>query len=184
MRALIRNCQFLLVLLVFPTWAAMEGVVEYKTDVAQGVDFSTIKSYAWIEHIPPDTAIKDSPEYVAFFIEHVDVELERFGWKRVADESENPDVLLLVMGGLSENAPIWSREYNFRGDKITVNRMSSMNIRQKFGNVQIYVVDAESKNSIWQGFAHFPFRVSKDSNLANLGKTIVALFHDFPNAVE
>ena len=174
----------LLALLVSPAWAATEGAIEYKSEVAEGVDFMAIKTYAWIEYIPSDSATKDTPEYVAFIIEHVDIELENFGWRRVADEAESPDVFMLVMGGLSDQPPIWVREVDVRGDTITVNRMSSMNIRKKFGNLQIYVVDAESKDSIWQGFANSPFRISKDSNLANIGKAIVALFNDFPNAVD
>ena len=160
------------------------------------VDMGKYRTYAWLDE--RDTRSNNGKPYrnfeESFLISRVSSELEKAGWKK---SNSNPDALIdfdiMVESEVrNESQPVYSQPYVRYVYNPYTRRISTIwspsqyvgqsvyQVPYKSGTITVNIVDNESKNLVWQGWAETDL-TTKNLNADDIDKIVDAIFKKFPN---
>ena len=175
----------LLVVILGASFAATAQKVKVGYD--KSVDFGQFKTYAWIPRDTPATM----PLLATSIQLDVDHQLNAKGLTKV---ESNPDLLVTYQSGVDAQhaAPAHDSGYTASGGIPPPNAtmwggaLNAGSVTQVVkGTLQIALVDAKQKQTVWSGTAKAKIDTEKQGKLFDLvDKAITEMFKDYPPTVK
>lgn len=149
--------------------------VDVKVDFDPSVDFSTRKTFSWMDGTPVE-----DPEIEARIHAAIERELIPLGLKEVR---ENPDVFLVTHASLDAEVLIEAAKHDYwvgyKGWKKPI-AVSEESWTAETGMLIVDLVDASSNTLIWRGIATGNTAKTDEKRDRKLDKTMAQLFGGFP----
>jgi len=149
--------------------------VDVKVDFDPAVDFSSRKTFSWMEGTPVE-----DPEIEARIHAAIERELIPLGLKEVR---ENPDIFLVTHASLEAETLIEAAKHDYwvgyKGWKKPI-AVSEESWTAETGMLIVDLVDASSNTLIWRGIATGNVAKTDEKRDRKLDKTMAQLFGDFP----
>jgi len=166
---------------------------DFRTDFDPTADFSSYKTYGWVNDLGTDKA-GYSTLITSHFKDAVGSEMQALGYEFSAD---NPDLLVNFSANVEESVDVRSRPgprvgvsyggyYGYRFgvyNTFPLYEPEVETVRYKTGTANVDVIDAARKQLIWEGLAEG--RLSKDSMVnprASISRVIAEIFKRYPTA--
>ena len=149
--------------------------VDVKVDFDPTVDFSSRKSFSWMEGTPVE-----DPEIEARIHAAIERELIPLGLKEVR---EDPDVFLVTHASLDAENLIEAAKHDYwvgyKGWKKPI-AVSEETWTAETGMLIVDIVDAANNTLIWRGIATGNTAKTDEKRDRKLDKTMAQLFNGFP----
>lgn len=167
------------VVLFFSTLLMADSHIETMSLMGEDADLSTYQSYSWLGVVPNPTT-DEAPDlnrelYISTLRDAVDQQLAELGFKKVDEGAA--DFYVLALGTVNDRLPDWSSDYQLQEQRIKVNRLNVTD-KRLVGNIELYLIDAESSATFWEGYANTAFR-SQEVNVESITQAVDILFGEF-----
>ena len=146
-------------------------------DYDRAVDFSKLRTYAWVRGTPVNDALNDQR-----IVRAVDSQLSLKGVTRV-ERNAKPDLLVAYHAAFGRDLQISGFESGWGGYRFGGMRSGTARTEQILtGTLIIDIVDAQAKTIVWRGVASKDIDVnaSPEKREKNINKTADKLFKNYP----